>query len=372
MNIGITCYPTYGGSGVVATELGIELARRGNNIHFISYEVPFRLNRFYPNIYFHEVEVIEYPLFKYPPYSLSLSAKMAEVIEEEKLDILHVHYAMPHATSAYLAKEIVGREKIKVITTLHGTDITLVGNHASFYKITKFSIEKSDGITCVSQYLKEETQHIFNVDKEIEVIYNFVDTEQYKRTPGGASGLDFIKKSEKVVIHISNFRPVKRIDGVIKIFSKVSEEVNSKLILVGDGPEVYPGRSLVDKLGLKHKVCFLGRQDNVVPLLNRSDLFLLPSTNESFGLSALEAMSCEVPVIGTSIGGLKEVVEHGKCGFVFDPGDIDSMSEAAIKILSDDDLRAKMGAEARKRAKLFDSKIIVPQYVKYYEKVLGE
>lgn len=421
MNIGITCYPTYGGSGVVATELGIELAKRGHNVHFIAYEIPFRLNRFYPNVYFHEVEVLEYPLFKYPPYSLSLSAKMAEVVEEEKLDILHVHYAMPHAASAYLAREIVGRERVKVITTLHGTDITLVGNHASFYKITKFSIENSDGITCVSQYLRERTIDIFRIEKELKVIYNFVDTEQYRRnentwnevicsetnfdkaplkrstlrrtaldvaTLGGETsgsvvkgeeiekeiksknGLGFINKGEKVVIHISNFRPVKRIESVVKIFSRISREVNSKLIMVGDGPEVSTGRNMVEKLGLKDKVCFLGRQDNVIPLLASSDLFLLPSTSESFGLSALEAMSCEVPVIGTSNGGLKEVVEHGKSGFLFDPEDIGSMSEAAIKILSDDKLRARMGLEARKRAKLFDSSIIVPQYIEYYEEIL--
>ncbi|HEY4696061.1 MAG TPA: N-acetyl-alpha-D-glucosaminyl L-malate synthase BshA [Candidatus Hydromicrobium sp.] len=370
MNIGMTCYPTYGGSGAVAAELGIELAKRGHNIHFISYGLPFRLNKFYRNIFFHEVETMEYSLFKYPPYSLSLSAKMAEVIESEKLDLLHVHYAMPHATSAYLAKKII-EDRIKFITTLHGTDITLVGNHQSFYRITKFSIEESDGVTCVSNYLKETTKKIFKTDKEIEVIYNFVDTEKYKRTSKNRENIEFVGRDEKVIMHISNFRPVKRIENIVKVFYLVSKEVKSKLLLVGDGPDICRIRSLVCKLNLEDKVLFLGIQENIIPLLNTSDVYMLPSKSEGFGLSALEALSCGVPVIGTNVGGLKEVVEHGRSGFIFDPGDIDSMSEAVIKILGSKEIRLKMGIESRKRAKLFDSKLIVPQYLKYYKKILN-
>ena len=371
MNIGMTCYPTYGGSGAVAAELGIELAKKGHNIHFISYGLPFRLNKFYKNIFFHEVETLEYSLFKYPPYSLSLSAKMAEVIESEKLDILHVHYAMPHATSAYLAKKIIGSSKIKFITTLHGTDITLVGNHESFYRITKFSIEESDGITCVSNYLKETTAKIFKINKEMEVIYNFVDTGKYKRTDDNRRNIDFIDKDDKVIMHISNFRPVKRIESIVKVFYSVSKSVKSKLLLVGDGPDICKIRSMVNKLNLQNKVLFLGIQENIIPLLSISDVYMLPSKSEGFGLSALEALSCEVPVIGTNVGGLKEVIENGKSGFIFNPEDIDSMSEAAIKILCNTDTRVKMGAEARKRAKLFDSKLIVPKYLEYYKKILN-
>ena len=371
MKIGITCYPTYGGSGVIATELGIELAKAGHSIHFISYGLPFRLSKYYKNIFFHEVEMMHYPLFKYPPYSLSLSAKMAEVTESEDLDILHVHYAMPHATSAYLAKKIIGGGKIKFVTTLHGTDITLVGIHGSFYRITKFSIEKSDGVTCVSNYLKETTEKTFKIDKEMEVIHNFIDTERYRRISSNRRSIDFIDKDDKVIMHISNFRPVKRIDNIIRVFYSVSREVKSKLILIGDGPDICKIRDMVSELGLEDKVKFLGIQENIIPLLNISDLYMLPSKSEGFGLSALEALSCEVPVIGTNIGGLKEVVQHGKSGFIFDPEDIDSMIEAAVKILSSDDARIQMGGEARKRAKLFDGRVIVPQYLKYYEKVLN-
>jgi N-acetyl-alpha-D-glucosaminyl L-malate synthase BshA len=371
MNIGMTCYPTYGGSGAVAAELGIELAKKGHNIHFISYGLPFRLNKFYKNIFFHEVEMLEYPLFKYPPYDLSLSAKMAEIIESEKLDLLHVHYAMPHATSAYLARKIVGDNNIKFITTLHGTDITLVGNHQSFYRITKFSIEESDGVTCVSNYLKETTEKVFKINKEMEVIYNFVDTEKYKRADNNRRNIGFIDGDDKVIMHVSNFRPVKRIESIVKVFYAVSKEVKSKLLLVGDGPDICRIRSMVNKLDLESKVFFLGIQENIIPLLSISDVYMLPSKSEGFGLSALEALSCEVPAVGTNVGGLKEVIEHGKSGFIFDPGDIDSMIEAVIKVLESREIRLKMGIEARKRAKLFDSKLIIPQYLKYYKKILN-
>ena len=371
MKIGITCYPTYGGSGAIATELGMELAKRGHEIHFISYDFPFKLNGFYENIFFHQVEIMDYPLFKYPPYSLSLSVKMAEVVENENLDLLHVHYAIPHAASAYLAKKILGNGRIKVITTLHGTDITLVGNHQSFYKITKFSIEESDGVTCVSNYLKETTSKVFEVSKEMEVIYNFVDTSKYKKVNISKKIIGPIDEDDMVITHISNFRPVKKIDNIVKVFCRVSEEVKSKLLLVGDGPELCRIRSMVKELNLEDKVFFAGIQQDIISILSISDLYMLPSESEGFGLSALEALSCEVPVIGTNIGGLKEVIEEGKSGYTFDPDDVDSMSKAAIRILKNKEVRMEMGFEARKRAKLFDSRVIVPQYLDYYERILN-
>ena len=374
MIIGITCYPTYGGSGAVAAELGVGLAKMGHVVHFISYGLPFRINSFFKNIYFHEVEMLEYPLFKYPPYSLSLSVKMSEVIEAEKLDILHVHYAMPHATSAYLAQKMVGEDKIKYVTTLHGTDITLVGSHSSFYKITKFSIENSNGITCVSNYLKKSTEEIFKIKKDMRVIYNFIDTARYKRESLDRENVDFlkyIKKGDKVISHISNFRPVKKIQNIIKAFCKISREVQSKLLLVGEGPEAARCKIMVEKLKLEDKVFFLGRYDNIIPVLSASDLYMLPSKSESFGLSALEALSCSVPVIGTNTGGLPEVVIDGQCGYLCDPNDIKSLANRAIEILCSEELSKKMGREARKRAKLFDSSIIVPQYINYYNEVLN-
>ncbi len=369
MKIGITCYPTYGGSGVVATELGMELASRGHCVHFISYEMPFRLDHYYKNICFHEVEMLEYPLFKYPPYSLSLSAKMAEIIKAEDLDVLHVHYAIPHAASAYLARQIVGKDRIKIITTLHGTDITLVGNHSSFHAITKFSIEQSDGVTCVSDYLKKTTFETFDICRDMEVIYNFVDTgvykKDYKRKNTGLA-----EEGEMVVSHISNFRPVKNIASIIKVFCNISKKVKSRLIFAGDGPEISKIRNMVERLDLGSKVVFLGRQEDVIPLLNMSDLYMLPSKSESFGLSALEAMSCGVPVIGTSKGGLKEVVEDGVSGYICDPYDIDKMSRRAISILSGSNKRLEMGKAARKRAADFDAGLIVDKYLDYYKKVL--
>ena len=374
MIIGITCYPTYGGSGAVAAELGVGLAKMGHVVHFISYGLPFRINSFFKNIYFHEVEMLEYPLFKYPPYSLSLSVKMSEVIESEKLDILHVHYAMPHATSAYLAQKMVGEDKIKYVTTLHGTDITLVGSHSSFYKITKFSIENSNGITCVSNYLKKSTEEIFKIKKDMRVIYNFIDTARYKRESMDRENLDFlkhIKKGDKVISHISNFRPVKKIQNIIKAFCKISREVQSKLLLVGEGPEAARCKIMVEKLKLEDKVFFLGRYDDIIPVLSASDLYMLPSKSESFGLSALEALSCSVPVIGTNTGGLPEVVIDGQCGYLCDPNDIKSLANRATEILCSEELAKKMGREARKRAKLFDSSIIVPQYINYYNEVLN-
>jgi len=372
MKIGIVCYPTYGGSGVVASELGIELARRGHEVHFISYEIPFKINKFYKNIFFHEVEVIEYPLFKYPPYSLSLSVKMAEIYESSKLDVVHVHYAIPHAASAYLTKTILGNDsRFKFITTLHGTDITIVGNHKSFFKLTKFCIENSDGITCVSNYLKKLTVDIFDINKNIEVIYNFVDTNKFKRNKFDKQRLNIIKNNELAIIHISNFRPVKNIKNIIKIFFKVCKEINCKLILVGDGPELANAKEMALKLNLYDKIFFLGRKNNVVPLLNSSNLYLLPSESESFGVSALEALSCEVPVVGTNVGGLKEFVKNGECGYLYDPNDIESLSDACISILGNPNLMEKMAFEARKTALNFDKKIIIPQYINYYKKIIN-
>jgi len=369
MKIGITCYPTYGGSGVIATELGIELAKKGHSVHFISYEMPFRLDRYYKNIYFHEVEMLEYSLFKYPPYSLSLSVKMAEVIQSENLDILHVHYAMPHAASAYLAKKIAMEDRIKIVTTLHGTDITLVGNHRSFHSITKFSIKHSDGVTCVSEYLKNTTIKTFDAIKEMEVIYNFVDTSKYKKDIS-CINTDLAEEGEKVISHISNFRPVKKIGNILKVFCNISKKVQCKLILAGDGPEMSKIRNMVDRLDLNNRVEFIGRQEDVIPLLNISDLYMLPSKSESFGLSALEAMSCSVPVIGTSEGGLSEVVEDGISGYICDPYDIKKMSKVAISILTNKDKRSRMGNAARKRAEDFDSKKIIGKYIDYYKKII--
>lgn len=370
MKIGITCYPTYGGSGVVATELGLALAKMGHCVHFISYETPFKLSSFYKNVYFHEVEVIDYPLFKYPPYNLSLSVKMAEIAESERLDLMHVHYAIPHAASAYLAQRMLGRQRFRFITTLHGTDITIVGNHSSFYKITRFCIEESDGITCVSQYLKKATIDTFDIQKDIGVIYNFVDTKVFQRDKKYYRELGLLKKNEKAICHISNFRPVKKIKNILKVFCNVSKEVDAKLLLVGDGPDIGLARELAGKLELTEKVIFLGRQDNVVPVLSVSDLFLLPSTSESFGLAALEALSCGVSVIGTATGGLKEVVVDGSCGSIHDPEDVNSMSRSAVEILSEKKVYERFAANARKRACEFDTQKIVPEYLSYYRKVL--
>jgi len=371
MKIGITCYPTYGGSGVVASELGIELAERGHQVHFISYEMPFKINKYYKNIYFHEVEVLEYPLFKYPPYSLSLSVKMAEIFESAGLDLMHVHYAIPHAASAYLTQKILGKNSgFKFITTLHGTDITIVGNHSSFYKLTKFCIENSSGITCVSNYLKQLTMETFNIKKDIKVIYNFVDTSKYKRNQCDKKKLGLIKKNEFGIIHVSNFRPVKKIRNIVEMFHRVRKEVNCKLILVGEGPELSIVKEMVNNLNLSSKVFFLGRKDNVVPLLNCADLYLLPSKSESFGVSALEALSCGVPVIGTNVGGLKEVVIDGVCGYLFDPEDIDAMTKASINILNNRSFLDKMSAGARETALKFDSKVIIPKYIEYYKTII--
>jgi N-acetyl-alpha-D-glucosaminyl L-malate synthase BshA len=369
MKIGITCYPTYGGSGVVATELGIKLAQRGHQVHFITYRWPFRLAGFQPGVSYHQVEVSTYPLFKYPPYCLALSAKMAEIAQSEGLDLLHAHYALPHATAAFMARQMISPSP-KVITTLHGTDVTLVGNDPSFYRIIKFSIEASDGVTAVSEYLKGETLRQFQIKRPIQVVSNFVNTQKFRPCQDGG-GKCFGK--DTVLMHTSNFRPVKRIKDIVRVFAKVRQAISAKLVMIGDGPERVPAENLVRKLGLEQEVHFLGQQANVESLLPEADLFLLPSDKESFGLGALEAMSCGVPIIGCQKGGLPEVVLHGQTGFLTPVGDVEAMSEYALKILTDDVLRKEMGENARRRVlETFDAELIVPQYEEFYRQILGK
>lgn len=374
MKIGITCYPTYGGSGVIATELGKELAFRGHEVHFISYALPFRLTKYIENIVFHEVEMSNYPLFEFPLYSLSLASKMTEVAKFEMLDIIHVHYAIPHATSAYLAKEMLkGHCDLKIITTLHGTDITLVGLEPSFLPLVKFSIEKSDGVTAVSRYLKEKTITNYEIEKEIEVIPNFVDTEVYKPNPNCEYRKHIAPHGEKILIHTSNFRGVKRVPDTIRIFEKIQKEVPAKLLLVGDGPDRSECERLTRELELTDKVRFLGKQEAIVDILNASDLFLIPSQSESFGLAALEAMSCGLPVISSSVGGLPELIRHNECGYIAEIGDIDRMAKYALDLLTNKKKYDMFSANARKCAVTkFDKSIVVPQYEEYYKKLLSK
>ncbi|MDZ7623781.1 MAG: N-acetyl-alpha-D-glucosaminyl L-malate synthase BshA [Ignavibacteriaceae bacterium] len=372
MKIGITCYPTYGGSGVIATELGKELALRGHEVHFISYALPFRLSHYIENIVFHEVEISNYPLFEFPLYSLSLASKMVEVAEFEKLDLLHVHYAIPHATSAYLAKEMMRSNRdLKIFTTLHGTDITLVGLEPSFLPLVKFSIEKSDGVTAVSRFLKEKTITNYSSEADIRVIPNFVDTDHFKPE----SSCDFRKtiapKGEKILVHTSNFRPVKRVPDTIRIFEKVQKEIPSKLILVGDGPDRSECERLTRQLDLGDSVKFLGKQEALEEILSSSDLFLIPSQSESFGLAALEAMACGLPVISSSVGGLPELVKHNETGFIAEIGDVDRMAKYALELLSNEKKYKLFAENSRERAvNKFDKSKVVPLYEEYYEQIL--
>ncbi len=375
MKIGITCYPTYGGSGVVATELGKALAERGHEIHFISYGIPMRLDRLKENIFYHEVEISNYPLFEFPLYSLSLSSKMVEVCEYEQLDLLHVHYAIPHSVSAFLAKQIClkNNHDIKIITTLHGTDITLVGLEPSFLPLVKFSIENSDGVTAVSKFLKEKTLTNYQIKKEIEVIYNFVDTEIYKPKDNCLFKSYFAPNGEKVLVHISNFRPVKRVPDVIKIFDQVRKKIPAKLILAGDGTDRTECEKLVRVLELKNDVFFLGKQEAIVDILNASDLFIMPSQSESFGLSALEAMACGLPTISTSIGGLPELVVHNETGFIAEIGDTERMAKYALDLLTNPAKYKRFSENARGRAvELFNKDKIVQQYEDYYKRILSQ
>lgn len=371
MKIGIVCYPTYGGSGVVATELGKALAEKGHQIHFISYAMPMRLEGYLGNIFYHEVEMASYPLFEFPLYTPALASKMVEVARFEKLDIIHAHYAIPHATSAFLAREIVNNG-LKVVTTLHGTDITLVGLEPSFLPVVKLSIERSDGVTAVSRFLKEKTLTNMGINKDITVIPNFVDTNKYKRIPCEAICEKFAPEGEKVLIHISNFRTVKRVPDVIRIFNQVQQRVPSTLILVGDGPDRSSCELLVRELGIHKQVKFLGKQLELVPLLSAADLFLMPSQSESFGLSALEAMACEVPVISSSVGGLPELQVHGETGYIAEIGDIDRMARYAIELLTNQPKHRVFAEAARRRAvENFDVGTIVNQYEAHYEQCLS-
>ncbi len=371
MKIGIVCYPTYGGSGVVATELGKALADKGHQIHFISYAMPMRLEGYMGNIFYHEVEMASYPLFEFPLYTPALASKMVEVARFEKLDLIHAHYAIPHATSAFLAREIVNNG-LKVVTTLHGTDITLVGLEPSFLPVVKFSIERSDGVTAVSRFLREKTITNFGIDKDITVIPNFVDTEKYQRLPNDEVCSKFAPKGERVLVHISNFRPVKRVQDVIRIFNEVQKRVPARLILAGDGPDRSACELLVRELGIHKHVKFLGKQLELVPILSAADLFLMPSQSESFGLSALEAMACEVPVISSSVGGLPELQVHGETGYIAEIGDIDRMARYAIELLTNEAKHRMFAKAARRRAvEQFDVHKIVNQYEAHYEQCLA-
>ncbi len=374
MRIGITCYPTYGGSGVVATELGLALAALGHQVHFISYAIPHRLNKFFENVFFHEVEMSTYPLFEHSLYDLALTSKMLEVFEFEDLDLMHVHYAIPHAVSAYLARQVLRRshKNLKFITTLHGTDITLMGLEPSFMPLVKFSIEESDGVTTVSRFLKEKTLTNFNIVKDIEVIYNFIDIERFSRQESDTFRKHIAPNGEKVLVHISNFRVVKRVTDTIKILEKVKKEIPTKLVLVGDGPDRSECERLARELDLQKDVLFLGKQDGLTEILSASDIFLMPSQSESFGLSALEAMACSIPVVSSSVGGLPELNIHNETGYIAEFGDTDRMAKYTIELLTNEKRYKSFSKNARDRAvKNFDKNLIVPQYVAYYEKVLN-
>jgi len=369
LKIGITCYPTYGGSGAVATELGIALAARGHQIHFITYRQPFRLPEFLPNVYFHEVDVGRYPLFEYPPYDLALAVRMHEAVVMHGLEILHCHYALPHATSAWIAREMLRAQKrdVKVITTLHGTDITIVGQDPSFNAITKFSIERSDRLTAVSEFLRKETYNAFGCTAcDVGVIHNFIDPAVYNRSAHPPL-LRHQLGPEPILMHISNFRRVKRVRDVVGIFAKVNESLPSHLVMVGDGPDRAEAEDESRKCGVEGRVQFLGKIDNVAPLLASADLFLLPSTSESFGLSALEALASGVPVVGTNAGGMPEVVRNGETGVLCEVGDVDGMSREALRILTDKSVWQSMSelgaADARAR---FSLDAIVSQYEHLY------
>lgn len=375
MVIGITCYPVPGGSGIVATELGQQLATRGHLVHFISYALPFRLDRYQGNVFYHGVETTAYPLFKQPPYTLTLASKMADVVRAYKLDILHVHYAIPHATSAYLARQLLATEKYerlpKIITTLHGTDITLVGADPSFYDITRFSINMSDGVTAVSKYLAEETHDVFKISKEIRVVHNFFDGTRFKPGATQCKRAEFAADNEHLIMHVSNFRPVKRTMDVIDIFDRIAAELPAKLVLIGEGPDTVLARRQITKRGLTDKVTFLGNQSRVEAVLPCADLFLLPSEEESFGLAALEALACGVPVIGSSGTGLVEVVDDYRDGFLLPVGDVISMSRAAIALLRDTQRLAEFKKTAAETVdRKFSADKIVGEYEQYYEEVL--
>ncbi len=366
MRIGITCYPTYGGSGIVATELGLELANRGHEVHFITYANPIRLDPGTKHIHYHEVEVSNYPLFQYPPYCLALASRMSEVAEAQQLDLLHVHYAIPHSIAAMLARQMMAPiRRVPFITTLHGTDITLVGVDPSYFPITKFSIEQSDGITSISQSLKQETVEVFGIKNEIRVINNFVNCRLYKPAEEREAG-------EKVLLHISNFRPVKRVNDCIRILHEVRKHTPARLWMAGDGPDRSPAERLARELGVDQYVEFLGKQDHVERLIPRAHVLLLPSENESFGLAALEGMACQVPPVATRVGGLPELVTHGVDGYLEAVGDIEAQAARVVELLTGDALHARISSAARNTAMTrFDTRLVIPQYINYYEDILA-
>jgi N-acetyl-alpha-D-glucosaminyl L-malate synthase BshA len=373
MKIGIVCYPTFGGSGVVATELGKALANEGHQVHFITYSQPARLDFFSANLFYHEVSVRSYPLFDYAPYESALASKLVDVVRFEQLDILHVHYAIPHASAAFMAKQILATYGINIpfVTTLHGTDITLVGKDATYKPVVTFSINQSDGVTTVSQDLREDTYGHFEIKKDIRVISNFIDFNRFSLQPKDHFKKAIAPNNERILIHTSNFRKVKRTEDVILMFNKVLQKIPSKLLMVGDGPERTANEQLCRELGICENVRFLGKQDAIEEILSVSDLFIIPSENESFGLAALEAMACKVPVISSNAGGLPELNVDGFCGYMSNVGDIDDMAEKAIRILADDEVLAQFKENALKRAKDFDLKTILPQYISFYNEVIG-
>lgn len=373
MKIGITCYPTYGGSGAVATELGLQLADRGHEIHFISYAQPFRLGHFRDRVVFHEVEMDTYPLFEHPPYSLALAVSIHDTARKEGLDLVHVHYAIPHATSAWIAREMLGPQRdLRLVTTLHGTDITLVGQHPSFQAIIRFSILESHGLTAVSDYLRKETVRDFQVPADrIDVIPNFIDTETYRRDREPCHRASLAAEDEKIVMHVSNFREVKRVEDVVEVFYRIRKSVPSRLVLIGDGPQRPKALERAAELGLEEHVRFLGKHASVNELLACADLFLLPSASESFGLAALEAMACGVPVVASRVGGLPEVVPDGDAGYLRAVGDVEGMAEGGVELLADEE-RWRAASEAARAVAVekFSAEKVVPVYEAYYQRIL--
>lgn len=372
MKIGIVCYPTYGGSGVVATELGKALADKGHEVHFITYKQPFRIDFFSSNMYYHEVNISDYPLFDYAPYETVLTSKLVDVTKYEGLDLIHVHYAIPHASAAYLAKQILKQHgiNIPVITTLHGTDITLVGRDSTYEPVVTFSINQSDGVTAVSQDLKEETYKHFDIKRDIEVIPNFIDFSRFSKTNKDHFRKAIAPEGEKILIHVSNFRKVKRVRDVIQVYKRVQEKVPSKLLLVGDGPDRHNVEQLCRDLGICNGIRFLGKQDAVEELLAISDLFVMPSGSESFGLAALEAMACQVPVISSNVGGIPEINIHGETGYLSNLGDVDDMAAHAIDLLQDEERLHQFRENAFKQAQRFDLQNVLPLYEQYYQTVI--
>ncbi len=372
MKIGIVCYPTFGGSGVVATELGKAMADKGHSVHFITYRQPFRLDHFHENISYHEVTLNNYPLFEYAPYESALTSKLVDVVRYEQLDILHVHYAIPHASAAWMAKQILKTWNISipVVTTLHGTDITLVGKDQSYEPVVTFAINNSDGITAVSQSLKDDTYKNFPITKDIEVIYNFIDLKRFSKQPKDHFRQAIAPAGEKLIVHTSNFRKVKRVDDVVKVFEKIITKIPAKLLLIGDGPERPAIEKLCRELASCDSIRFLGKQEAIEEILSVCDLFIMPSETESFGLAALEAMACQVPVISTNSGGMPELNIHGETGYLSDVGDVDDMAAHAIDLLTDESKLARFKMNALMQASRFDINVIMPKYEEYYKRVI--